>query len=131
LDGRRSSKLRCQLVAWERKGKPHLLKETVPFWLIAAATATVLTLTTKAANQYAISAGLSHVQQVVFVDGCFFLANTVTFLTHFIIFYHALFSERSSELRSLTVQEARQHRLEGTSISVDGISPAIGAVKNS
>jgi hypothetical protein len=58
-------------------------------------------LATKAANQYALSAGFSHVDQVAFVDGCFFLANLVTFLTRFLIFHYLLFSERTISLRSL------------------------------
>jgi putative flippase GtrA len=33
--------------AWERKGKPNLLKETLPFWIVAVGTAVVLTLATK------------------------------------------------------------------------------------
>jgi putative flippase GtrA len=86
--------------AWERKGKPHLLKETVPFWVIAAGTAAVLTLATKAANQYALAAGLSHAQQVFFVDACFLMANVVTFLTRFVVFHYIIFSERTPRLHS-------------------------------
>jgi putative flippase GtrA len=87
--------------AWERKGKPNLLKETIPFYLIAAGTAAVLTLATKAANQYALSARFTHLGLVAFVDSCFFLANLVTFLTRFLIFHYILFSERAPALRSL------------------------------
>src|SRR6266702_140916 len=54
--------------AWERKGKPNLLKETLPFWIVAVGTAIVLTLTTKWANQQAISMNLSHAQRVLFGD---------------------------------------------------------------
>src|SRR6202035_2485993 len=58
--------------AWERKGKPHLLKETLPFWVVAVGTAVVLTLATKWANQQAIEMDLSHVQRVLFVDAAYF-----------------------------------------------------------
>jgi putative flippase GtrA len=92
--------------AWERKGKPNLLKETIPFWLIAAGTAAVLTLATKAANRYALSARLTHLDQVAFVDTCFFLANLMTFLTRFLIFHYILFSERTPLLRSLPARRA-------------------------
>src|ERR1700730_7587215 len=54
--------------AWKRKGRPNLLKETLPFWIVAVGTAVVLTLTTKWSNQQALSMGLSHVQRVLFVD---------------------------------------------------------------
>jgi hypothetical protein len=54
---------------------------------------------TKFANQQAVSMGLGHAQRVVFVDGCFFLGNFVTFLTRFVIFHYLLFSERTSKPR--------------------------------
>jgi putative flippase GtrA len=81
--------------AWERKGRPHLLKETLPFWIIAACVATVLTLTTKFANELAVSMGLSHAARVLFVDAAFFLANCVTFITRFFIFHYILFADKS------------------------------------
>ena len=60
--------------AWERKGRPDLLKETLPFWIVAVCTAIVLTSTTKFANQRGISMGLSHTQLVLF-DGAAFFAH--------------------------------------------------------
>lgn len=80
--------------AWERKGRPHLLKETLPFWAIAGCVAIILTLTTKFANEWAISMNLSHTQRVLFVDAAFFLANCVTFITRFFIFHYLLFVEQ-------------------------------------
>jgi putative flippase GtrA len=80
--------------AWERKGRPQLLKETLPFWLIAVCVAAVLTLTAKFANDLALSMGLGHVQRVLFIDGAYFLMNCVTFLTRFLIFHYILFAER-------------------------------------
>jgi putative flippase GtrA len=87
--------------ARERRGRPQFLRETLPFWMVAVGTAIVLTAVTKFANQYAISMGLSHVQRVVFLDGCFFFANFATFLTRFMIFHYLLFSERTSRPRSV------------------------------
>lgn len=82
--------------AWERKGRPHLLKETLPFWLVAVGAAIVLTTVTKFANQQALSMNLSHVQRVLFADAAFFLANCVTFVTRFLIFHYVLFKDRGS-----------------------------------
>lgn len=82
--------------AWERKGRPHLLKETLPFWAIAVGTAIVLTATTKFANHRAIAMGLSHSQQVIFDGAAFFIANCVTFITRFLIFHYVLFADRGS-----------------------------------
>jgi putative flippase GtrA len=86
--------------AWERKGRPHLLKETVPFWIVAVCAAVVLTTTTKIANQRGIAMGLSHTQQLIFVGAAYFVANCVTFLTRFVIFHYVLFKDREAKLEA-------------------------------
>lgn len=86
--------------AWERKGRPHLLRETLPFWLIAVGVAIVLTSTTKFANDLALSMGLAHARRVLFVDAAFFLMNCVTFLSRFFIFHYILFVERESSVHA-------------------------------
>src|SRR5690242_11652592 len=87
--------------AWERKGKPNLLKETLPFWIVAIGTAVVLTLTTKWANQRAIAMDMSHTERVLFAGAAYFLANCVTFLTRFLIFHYILFRDRGSKVSEL------------------------------
>jgi len=87
--------------AWERKGKPNLLRETLPFGVVAIGTAVVLTLTAKWANEQAHDMGLSHVQQVLFVDAAYFLANCVTFVTRFLIFHYVLFRDRGAKVSEL------------------------------
>lgn len=79
---------------WERKGRPHLLKETLPFWAIAACVAVVLTSTSKFANDFALSQSFGHTRRILFVDVAYFLANCFTFLTRFFIFHYILFVER-------------------------------------
>ena len=44
--------------AWERKGKPDVLRETVPFWVISAMVLVILTLATKFAYHLASWLGL-------------------------------------------------------------------------
>jgi putative flippase GtrA len=80
--------------AWERKGRPNLLKETLPFMIVAIGTAVVLTLTTKWANQRALAMDMGHTERVLFVGAAYFLANCVTFLTRFVIFHYVLFADR-------------------------------------
>jgi putative flippase GtrA len=99
--------------AWERKGKPNLLRETVPFFIVAVGTAVVLTLTTKWANEQAIDMGLSHVKRVLFADAAYFLANCVTFLTRFLIFHYILFRDRGSKVSEL-VAELPEAEFPGT-----------------
>ena len=54
--------------AWERKGKPNLVKETLPFWAVSVGAAVVLTLTAKYANHEALRMGMRTVARVLFVD---------------------------------------------------------------
>jgi putative flippase GtrA len=84
--------------AWERRGRPHVLKETLPFWVVAVGAAVVLTTTTKIANQRAIAMGLTHTQKLIFVGSAYFAANCVTFLTRFVIFHYGIFKDRTARL---------------------------------
>jgi putative flippase GtrA len=82
--------------AWERRGRPHLLKETVPFWLIAVGTIVVLSAATSLAHHLAVAMGLRPLQRLAFVGAAYLVANTVTFLTRFVIFHYVLFADRGS-----------------------------------
>jgi putative flippase GtrA len=87
--------------AWERKGRPNLLRETLPFWIVAVGTAVVLTLTAKWANQRALAMGMSDNERMLFVGAAYLLANCVTFLTRFLIFHYILFRDRGSKVSEL------------------------------
>jgi len=84
--------------AWERKGRPHLLKETLPFWLVSLGAWTVLGLTSHYASVWALSMGHTHWERVLIVDGAYLVANCVTFITRFLIFHYFLFADRGSSL---------------------------------
>jgi putative flippase GtrA len=83
--------------AWERKGRPHLLKETLPFWVVSVGTAIVLTASAKFANQQALSIGAGHAERVLITDTAYLLANCMTFLTRFVIFHYVLFANRNTK----------------------------------
>lgn len=85
--------------AWERKGRPHLLKETLPFWAISIGTAVVLTSATHFAGTLAKNFNLHGAERVVFVAAGYLIANALTFLLRFLIFHYVLFSERWSKPR--------------------------------
>jgi putative flippase GtrA len=89
--------------AWERKGRPHLLKETLPFWLVSLGSWAVLGLTSHYASVWALSEGHSHWQRVLIVDGAYLLANCVTFVIRFLIFHYLLFADRGSALSESVV----------------------------
>jgi putative flippase GtrA len=82
--------------AWERRGRPHLLKETLPFWLIAAGTIVFLSLATSLAHHLALSIGLRPVPRLAFVAAVYLVANAVTFLSRFAIFHYVLFADRGA-----------------------------------
>ncbi len=93
--------------AWERKGRPNLLKETLPFWLVSLCVGFLLTAASKFANHEAQVLGLQGAERIVFVQGLFLLANCVTFLIRFAIFHNTLFRERGADAPALaTVDEA-------------------------
>jgi putative flippase GtrA len=112
--------------AWERKGRPNLLRETLPFWIVAVGTAIVLTLTTKWANQRAIAMGLSHTERVLFVAASYFLANCVTFLTRFLIFHYILFKDRGSKVAELVAELPASERPGARSGSANGNQSTAG-----
>jgi putative flippase GtrA len=82
--------------AWERKGRPHVLKETLPFWAVAIGAWIVLGLTSHYASVWATSNGLSHWERVAVVNVAYLAANCVTFVTRFAIFHYVLFADRGS-----------------------------------
>jgi putative flippase GtrA len=82
--------------AWERRGRPHLLKETLPFVVISLCVGVVLTETSKLAHAEARTLGLHRVEEVVFAQGLYLAANCVTFIVRFLIFHYVLFADRGS-----------------------------------
>jgi len=80
--------------AWERKGRPHLLKETLPFVSISICVGIVLTLTSKLATEQARDLGLHGLGKVLFAQGLYLAANCVTFVIRFMIFHYVLFNDR-------------------------------------
>lgn len=94
--------------AWERKGRPHLLKETLPFVAVSISAGIILTLASKLGNQVAASVGLTDgVGQVIVADGFYFAANCLTFALRFVIFHYVLFADRKSTVDALAVVEGR------------------------
>jgi putative flippase GtrA len=80
--------------AWERKGRPDLLRETVPFWLVSFAVWGILSLTSHYAGAFAKQEHMHHLQKIAVVNGAYLAANCVTFVTRFLIFHYLLFNDR-------------------------------------
>jgi putative flippase GtrA len=85
--------------AWERKGKPKLLKETLPFWLVAVGAWVVLGLAAKLGVHLSETLELDGIQRVLVTDGTYLAVNCLTFLARFVIFHYVLFAgPRSARL---------------------------------
>jgi putative flippase GtrA len=82
--------------AWERRGRPQLLRETLPFVAISLAVGVVLTETSHFAYAEASSLGLHGIEFSLFTQGAYLAANAVTFVIRFIIFNYVLFVDRTS-----------------------------------
>jgi putative flippase GtrA len=81
--------------AWDRKGRPDLLRETVPFWLVSFAVWGFLSLVTHYAGAWAKQENLHHLEKHLVVQGAYLAANCITFVTRFLIFHYLLFARRS------------------------------------
>jgi putative flippase GtrA len=83
--------------AWERKGKPDWLRETLPFWVVSIAVWVVLGLTSHYASVWAHHMGYEHLMKHVVVQGAYFLMNCVTFVARFLIFHFLLFTDKGRD----------------------------------
>ncbi|MGD0925563.1 MAG: hypothetical protein ABR926_10265 [Streptosporangiaceae bacterium] len=93
--------------AWERKGRPHLLKETLPFVAVSIGAGIILTLASKFGNHVAMEMGLSGASRVLVADIFYFAANCLTFALRFAIFHFILFADRKAKVDTLAVVEGR------------------------
>jgi putative flippase GtrA len=82
--------------AWERKGRPHLLKETLPFWIVSVASWIVLGLATKLGVHMAGPNAPHDLKWHLVVNGTYLCANVLTFAARFLIFHYVLFADRGS-----------------------------------
>jgi len=81
--------------AWNRKGRPDVLRETIPFWAISVAVIAALTLANKFGYRSAAWLHLTGAGHVLWVDFVWLVANFGTFLLRFAIFHHVLFTDRA------------------------------------
>jgi putative flippase GtrA len=86
--------------AWERKGKPDVLRETVPFYVITAIVWVILTLATKLGYHIASWMHLHGLKHVLLVGFVYLVANFFTFLARFVIFHYVLFTDRTTAARA-------------------------------
>ncbi len=118
--------------AWERRGRPHVLKETLPFWAVSVGAWIVLGVVSHYASMWAISMGFSHWQRVVVVNTAYLMANCVTFVTRFAIFHYVLFADRGPKGSPGSVRAGSEfNAADGAPVAVaaarGGAAPGTGA----
>jgi putative flippase GtrA len=115
--------------AWRRKGRPHVLKETLPFWIVSVGAWLVLGVASHYASILAVSMHLGHWQRVAFVNAAYLVANCVTFVSRFLIFHYVLFADRGSAARLTSVEPADAADSVAVALALDSASdPARPAV---
>ncbi len=82
--------------AWNRTGRPDVLRETIPFWAISVVVIVLLTLANKLGYHSAGWLHLTGVRHVLWVDFIWLLANFGTFLLRFAILHYLLFADRAA-----------------------------------
>jgi putative flippase GtrA len=80
--------------AWNRRGRPDVLRETLPFWAISVGVIVLLTLANKLGYRSAAWLHLTGARHVLWVDFVWLLANFGTFLLRFVILHYVLFADR-------------------------------------
>jgi len=79
--------------AWERKGRPNLLKETVPFCIVSAIVIVVLELADKYLGYHpAAWMHLHGTERALYLAAVYGAANLFTFLVRFVFFHYVLFA---------------------------------------
>ena len=78
--------------AWKRKGRPSLLKETLPFWVVSAMVVAILTLANKFGYHSASWWHLYGAERVLYLDAVYGVANLGTFVLRFLFFHYVLFA---------------------------------------
>jgi putative flippase GtrA len=98
--------------AWERKGRPDLLRETLPFWVVSVAAWTFLSFASHEASLWSRHMGHSHWEHVAVVNGAYFIANCITFVARFAIFHYLLFANRGNKAKAAQVLSPGQQVAE-------------------
>jgi putative flippase GtrA len=80
--------------AWDRKGRPNVWRETIPFWLVSVGAWLILGLAAHLGTVLAHDLNLHHFERHAVVGGIYLLANCVTFVIRFLIFHYVLFADR-------------------------------------
>ena len=113
--------------AWERKGRPDLLRETLPFWLVSVMCWVLLALAAKLGVHLAASMHLTGAKRIAVVDGTYFAANCLTFVLRFVIFHYILFADARAQREPASgVAGPDDPSIRSSSETVEAAEAAVG-----
>jgi len=113
--------------AWERKGRPDLLRETLPFWLVSVMVWVLLALAAKLGVHLAASMQLTGAKRIAVVDGTYFAANCLTFVLRFVIFHYILFADARAQREPASgVAGPDDPSIRSSSETVEAAEAAVG-----
>ena len=93
--------------AWERKGRPNLLRETVPFCVVSAIVIVVLELADKYLGYHPASWWHLHgTERALYLAAVYGVANLFTFLVRFVFFHYVLFAGSPGGAKPAAAEEA-------------------------
>ena len=92
--------------AWKRKGRPNLLTETLPFWVVSAMVIVILELANKFGYHSAGWMQLRGAERVLYLDAVYGVANVGTFLLRFLFFHYVLFAGSTGAGTPAAAEEA-------------------------
>jgi putative flippase GtrA len=92
--------------AWKRSGRPNLLRETLPFWIVSAMVIVILTLATKFGYHSSGWLHLHGAKRVLYIDAITGVANLGTFVLRFLFFHYVLFAGSAGQAAPDAAEEA-------------------------
>ena len=93
--------------AWERKGRPNLLRETVPFCVVSAIVIVVLELADKYLGYHPAAWWHLHgSERALYLAAVYGAANLFTFALRFLFFHYVLFAGSASRPGPAAAEEA-------------------------
>jgi len=93
--------------AWERKGRPNLLRETVPFCVVSAIVIVVLELADKYLGYHpATWWHLTGAERALYLAAVYGAANLFTFALRFLFFHYVLFAGSAARPGPAASEEA-------------------------
>ena len=83
--------------AWERKGRPNVLRETLPFCIVSAIVIVVLELADKYLGYHPATWWHLHgTERALYLAAVYGVANLFTFLVRFLFFHYVLFARSTA-----------------------------------